>query len=384
MKFEKSSLNILIYLVVAVIFSACNAEKVAEPADRSVQPGVNESAPESTHPDKEEPIGSTSTPDPAVSETVQPPVEGSTVPTGAGMVVPEETITGPAFEPGFSAADCAQLDLPENACSGVTANDQWQPVVRTFDGVEMALVPAGCFMMGFDGGLPEEQPVHEVCIEHPFWIDVTEITVAEYARFLNGQDEPVESLEGWLDFLWSPLYEPTVQLTRLDDQWMPLPGRVDRPLESVKWLGAEIYCGWRSARLPTEAEWEYAARGPDNLYYPWGNEFVRENVVRVTRRTVLPDVGSRPGGASWVGALDMSTSLFEWVNSIYRPYPYSAADGREVSSMIDDTSDRVFRGSAWYHPDGMHDNVSATARFNAPPDYAAWYYGFRCARGVYP
>lgn len=299
-------------------------------------------------------------------------------------MVPVETITGPAFEPGFSAADCAQLDLPENTCAGVTANDQWQPVVRTFDGVEMALVPASRFMMGFDGGLHEEQPVHEVCIEHPFWLDMTEVTVAEYARFLNGQDEPVESLEDWLDFLWSPLYEPTVQLTRLDDRWMPLPGQVNRPLQSVRWLGAEIFCGWRSARLPTEAEWEYAARGPDSLYYPWGNEFVRENVVRVINRTVLPDVGSNLSGASWVGALDMSSSLFEWVNSIYRPFPYSAADGREVSSMIDDTSDRVFRGSAWYHPDGMHDNLSATARFTAPPDYAAWYYGFRCARGVSP
>ena len=116
--------------------------------------------------------------------------------------------------------------------------------------------------------------------------------------------------------------------------------------------------------------------------YAYRDEFIEDNVVHHTGRP--PDVGSKPQGASWVGALDMSSSLFEWTSSLYRPYPYDPSDGREVGLQEDDSSQRVFRGSAWYHPYGMHDNVSATPRFSAPTNYAAWYYGFRCARPFNP
>ena len=161
-----------------------------------------------------------------------------------------------------------------------------------------------------------------------------------------------------------------------------MPGDANRPLESVIWTGAAEYCAWRDARLPGEAEWEYAARGPDGLLYPWGNEFVAANVVRIQRKT--PEVGSKPQGASWVGALDLSSSLFEWTSSIYQPYPYDAADGREAGLDVDSASERVLRGGSWYHPDGMYDDVSATARFRALPQVAAWSYGFRCARSLDP
>jgi formylglycine-generating enzyme required for sulfatase activity len=278
-----------------------------------------------------------------------------------------------------TAADCRAAGLPEIACTGVSANDEWTPVIREFGGVPMALVPAGCFMMGHDDGLAEEQPVHESCFAQPYWIDLTEVTVAQFAEFLNGQDEPVDNYEGWLDHASQTPPVPA-QLARQDGRWMPQPGKDDYPIQSVTWVGADAYCAWRAAGLPTEAEWEYAARGPDGLLYPWGNEFIVDNVVRVRVRTKVPQAGSKPQGASWVGALDLSSSLFEWVSSLYQPYPYDAVDGREVGLDVDDASDRVLRGSAWYHPDGMHDNVSATARFNAPPHYTAWYFGFRCAR----
>ncbi len=101
-------------------------------------------------------------------------------------------------------------------------------------------------------------------------------------------------------------------------------------------------------------------------------------LIRLTNVPVIAEP------SCWVGALDMSSGLFEWTSSLYRPYPYDASDGREVSLQEDDTSQRVFRGSAWYHPDGMYDNVSATPRFSAPTNFAAWYYGFRCARDFNP
>jgi formylglycine-generating enzyme required for sulfatase activity len=275
--------------------------------------------------------------------------------------------------------DCRAAGLPETACTGLSANDEWTPLIREFDGVKMALVPAGCFMMGNERGLSEEQPVHEICFAQPYWIDLTEVTVAQFVAFLNGQDEPVADYEGWLDHVNQHPPVPT-QLVRQEDRWLPLQGQDNHPLQSVTWVGADAYCAWRTARLPTEAEWEYAARGPDSLLYPWGDDFVIDNVVRVHVRTELPQVGSKPQGTSWVGALDLSSSLFEWVNSLYQPYPYDADDGREASLDVDPSSDRVLRGSAWYHADGMHDNVSATARFNAPPHYTAWYFGFRCLR----
>jgi len=289
---------------------------------------------------------------------------------------PHEQGTGHA-----QAAGCVAAGLPAGACSGVSANDEWTPLVRELDGVEMVLVPAGCFEMGNKVGFRGEQPVHEICFEQPFWIDRTEVTVDQFARFLNGQDEPVDDYEGWMD-PWSPTREPRVQLVRQDGTWSPLPGHASRPLESVTWAGAAEYCSWRAARLPGEAEWEYAARGPDGLLYPWGNEFVADNVVRLINR--MPEAGSKPQGASWVGALDMSSSLFEWVNSIYTIYPYDASDGREAGLDADRASERVLRGGAWYHPDGMYDDLTATARFRSPPHVAAWPYGFRCARSLDP
>ena len=106
----------------------------------------------------------------------------------------DEQVTAPV-----AVAECLAVGLPEAACAGVSANDEWTPLVREFDGVEMVLVPAGCFAMGNNVGFRGEQPVHEICFEQPFWIDLTEVTVAQFARFLNGQEEPVDDYSAWLD-----------------------------------------------------------------------------------------------------------------------------------------------------------------------------------------
>ena len=194
----------------------------------------------------------------------------------------------------------------------VTANDQWSPMIQAFDGVEMVLVPPGCFMMGREAG-EDEQPVHEVCFEEPFWIDRYEVTNVQYG-----------STGGWLA-----------------DNY---------PRENVNWFDALAYCQSRRVRLPTEAEWEYSARGPDNLFYPWGNEFVRENVVYIGNSHYQPaNVGSQPGNLSWVGAFDLSGNVQEWVSTIYDedhfPYPYATDDGREDLSATDGF--RVFRSGGW-------------------------------------
>jgi formylglycine-generating enzyme required for sulfatase activity len=205
------------------------------------------------------------------------------------------------------------------------------------------LVPPGCFMMGNDEGRRDERPMHEQCFEAPFWIGQTEVT--------NGQYGSQGAFEG-----------------------------DDRPRENLTWFEARDFCAARGLRLPTEAEWEYAARGPDNLLYPWGSELIEENLVfdRNSGNQTAP-VGSRPAGISWVGALDMSGNVLEWMSTIHRPYPYQADDGRE--DVADTTAERVQR-SGW----GSYIDFGASApiRFRALPDARDWFVGFRCAQGYQP
>jgi formylglycine-generating enzyme required for sulfatase activity len=315
------------------------------------------------------------------SATISPTNAIDLAPTSSPTNMPTATqaIPEPLLDPALTAEDCASAGLPEIACTGVTANDQWEPVFRAFNGIEMALVPAGCFLMGNNNSLPEEQPVHRICFDQPFWIDRTEVTVSQFVDFLNDQPEPVTDHDRWV-FNSTLNGDPYVQMERIGDVWEPHFQVDQRPLEFVKWIGANDFCSWREVRLPTEAEWEFSARGPDNNLYPWGNELIMDNIVRFRDRN--PDVGSIPQGASWVGALDMSGSVFEWTSSLYRPYPYDAFDGREASAELDLVNHRVFRGCPWYHTIWNDDNFTSTARYDMHPDFGIWYYGLRCARSL--
>jgi serine/threonine protein kinase/Tol biopolymer transport system component len=221
-----------------------------------------------------------------------------------------------------------------------SSNRDWTPVIQDFDGVEMVLVPAGCFMMGSEDGGNGERPVHEICFEEPFWIDRTEVTNAQYGSSGEFSGD-------------------------------------NRPRENVTWFNARDFCESRGARLPTEAEWEYAARGPEGWTYPWGNEFVSDNVVwDENSGGHTAEVSSRPGGASWVGALDMSGNVWEWVSSLHEPYPYSASDGRE--SNIGTSSARVLRAGAW--SGSNPDLLRAAYRVSRDPGSWNLVWGFRCAR----
>lgn len=221
----------------------------------------------------------------------------------------------------------------------IPGNTAWTPVIRSINGVEMVQVPPGCFMMGHAAGRRDEQPVHEVCFDRAFWIDRYEVTNEQYGSA------------------------------------GAFPGD-DRPRDNLTWFEARDFCASRGARLPTEAEWEYAARGPEYLIYPWGDMFIADNLVYDANfEFQLHPVGSRPAGESWVGALDMAGNASEWVSSRYLPYPYRATDGRE--DLTNPTDRRVFRGGMGSYIDY---GTSAATRFWALPDERAWYRGFRCAR----
>ena len=158
----------------------------------------------------------------------------------------------------------------------IASNASWTPVVQAFEGVEMVQVPAGCFEMGHEAGRRDERPTHEICFAEAFWIDRVEVTNAQYGEAGQFAGD-------------------------------------NRPRENLTWFEARDYCAGRDARLPTEAEWEYAASGPDNLIYPWGEELVETNLVfDRNSNNETAEVGSRPDGVSWVGALDMAGNVWEW------------------------------------------------------------------------
>jgi formylglycine-generating enzyme required for sulfatase activity len=274
-------------------------------------------------------------------------------------------------QPGYSA---------ENP---VTTNDQWTPVIEEFEGVEMVLVPAGCFQMGSsdeqletvialcEGVLGEgnnkcklrvfndEQPQTEICFDQPFWIDRYEVSNGQFAAF-NGAAEN--------NSFWG------------DDEL---------PREQLTWFEARDFCDLREAQLPTEAQWEYAAAGPDSLIFPWGNDFdgtmvnfCDENCNYDEWKDLDSDDGYRntaPVGtyenSSWVGAYDLSGNVWEWNSTIEEDYPYNADDGREGDEDVDD--DHILRGGSFNH--SSYHLRTANRHFDDPTE-AFLSYGFRCSR----
>jgi formylglycine-generating enzyme required for sulfatase activity len=223
-----------------------------------------------------------------------------------------------------------------------SGNAAWTPIVQDFDGVPMMLVPPGCFMMGSNDGDDDEQPAHEQCFDAPFWMDQTEVTQADFAR-LGGRKANANGFDG--------------------DQ---------RPVERITWFEARDFCVLRGMRLPTEREWEYAARGPDALVYPWGNTWTESNAVwSRNSNSQTANVGSRPAGASWTGALDMAGNVWEWTSSLYGDYPYVAAREDENNS----SNARVVRGGSF---DNSMNDLRAANRYDVIGGDNS--IGFRCAR----
>jgi len=237
-------------------------------------------------------------------------------PTATPSSTPTETPSStPTITPTATLTPLEQA--LQNAQNFSGTNTDWQPFEQNFDGVTMVLVPTGCFTIGSEGGWDDERNGNEICFDTPFWIDKYEVSNAQFASFAGA----AASASNWT--------EP------------------NRPRERITWFEARDFCASRDARLPTEAEWEYAARGPSNWIYPWGDEFVAENVGYGDNfSSQTADVGSLVGGASWVGAFDLSGNLWEWTSSIYQPYPYNPDDGREVDSNSTDVL-RVLRGGSW-------------------------------------
>jgi len=236
----------------------------------------------------------------------------------------------------------------------------------------MVLVPAGPFTMGSEGKAIDEdaaeRPVHTVDLP-AFRMDVNEVTTAQYCRFLNA----VKTLQGAQGqaLLGQRAHLP---IEEVGGQWQPMVGKETFPMTAVTWYGASAYAAWAGKRLPTEAEWEKAARGTDARKFPWGNT-LDHSKMRFGQESIGP-VGAKPAGASPYGCLDMAGNAWEWTCSAFRPYPYAAADGRESAESAER---RVARGGSWT---GEPHIATATYRFRPQADFAHSFLGFRCAQSV--
>lgn len=245
-------------------------------------------------------------------------------------------------------------------------------------------IPAGSFQMGSSqasdpDATNDEQPEHSVNLPE-YWIARYPVTVAQFGTFMKDSG-----------------YK--------DTHWNRSSGTQNRPVVNVSWFDGLAYCRWVTGRLcdmacnmklsnnlnasqyafwaglaqgrfsvtlPSEAEWEKAARGADARRYPWGKDFVlgKANTSEVGLNDASP-VGCFPAGANAVGVMDLSGNVWEWTRSLYKPYPYVAADGRDV---LEDNGPRVVRGGSFI---GNGKYARCTSRNGSSPNFRYNYNGFR-------
>jgi formylglycine-generating enzyme required for sulfatase activity len=233
------------------------------------------------------------------------------------------------------------------------------------------LVQAGPFWMGRDDGPSDEAPLHRVFVRD-FWIERHKVTNAEFAAFLNTQGPLSSTGERRFD-----LDDADARIHRRGGGWTVDPGYDEHPVVEVSWFGARDYCAWRGRRLPTEAEWEKAARGHDRRRYPWGDAPPTPLYAVFGRpyNATAPTAG-QPAGASPYGVHDLLGNLREWTSTMLKPYPYRHDDGREPYSGAGRV---VVRGASHDDPP---EALSVTLRRSYDRRGAAaghHFVGFRCA-----
>jgi len=223
----------------------------------------------------------------------------------------------------------------------------------------MVLVPAGEFTMGSANGDADERPPHQVYLDS-FLIDRHEVTVEQYAAFLQETGNSAPS----------------------DWRTMNQPSNKKRPVSSVDWADAVAYCKWAGKRLPTEAEWEKAARGTDGRLYPWGNDPptpLHANYGKTGSHNyeALAPVGTFENGKSPYGIYDMAGNVWEWVSDwydtdYYKNSPQQNPEGPPTGGF------KVIRGGAW---NTSARNLRSSDRYWDPPSFRSLYFpGFRCVK----
>ena len=225
------------------------------------------------------------------------------------------------------------------------------------DNATLVYVPEGEFTMGSDIS-SDEQPIHKVTLD-AFWIDQTEVTNAAYAKCVN-----------------AGICQPPNDVNHFSNS-----NYANHPVVYVDWNKANAYCSWAERRLPTEAEWEKAARGTDVRTYPWGNDAPNMDLLNYNSNIGdTTEVGKYPSGKSIYGAYDMAGNVWEWVNDWYQSGYYATLGDSASNPQGPSSGDgRVLRGGSWFNVVG---NVRSAYRNYFVPSDSLFDFGFRCARSL--
>jgi formylglycine-generating enzyme required for sulfatase activity len=301
------------------------------------------------------------------------------------------TFTPTTFVPSIQSSPSPLSSTPP-PCT--TIGQTW---VRPADRSSLVCVPGGSFEIGLKtcdfNGCQNEVKGGTVTLE-AFWIDRTEVTNAMFGLFVNqtgfvtgaeragasevyGITTPVPGAD------WLHPQGPASSISGLDSY----------PVVQMSYFAAAAYCAWAGGSLPTEAQWEKAARGGDGRLFPWGDQMPNETLLNAADSNLpvpwaqkdqndgyryTAPVGSFLAGESPYGAEDMAGNAWEWTRSLYKDYPYNPSDGRETQTAPAAGDKVVLRGGGWYSDYG---SVRSTLRYGAIPDLSNDATGFRC---VYP
>jgi eukaryotic-like serine/threonine-protein kinase len=234
-------------------------------------------------------------------------------------------------------------------------------IISSIDGMKLIFIPGGVFTMGNGSGNADESPEHEIFLDN-FWIDQTEVTNRQYTACVKAGNCPEALSVGSFarqDYFTNPAYE-------------------DYPVIYINYEQAQAYCSWAERRLPTEAEWEKAARGTDGRIFPWGNTAPSPDLLNFNRNVGDTSiVGNYPAGASPYGVLDMSGNVSEWVADWYDSKYYAGSLHLNPPGPVSGI-ERVLRGGNWEDTD--INRIRAIDRISRLPQARSErYIGFRCA-----
>jgi eukaryotic-like serine/threonine-protein kinase len=301
------------------------------------------------------PLESTPTETPLATRAL---TEDASTPTEAPILVqaPTEDIPTPTEEPSATPEPTESATSTASAPSSEITDDK---------GAEMVLIEAGNFTMGSTKGDLDERPIHSVYL-NAYYIDKFEVTNALYQACANsGTCKPPVHADSFTrsSYFGNPTYD-------------------DYPVVYVDWNMAKTYCEWRGAQLPTEAQWEKAARGTEEPTYPWGRgvDCQKANYTNGHNACVggTSKVGIYEGGKSPYGVYDMAGNVWEWVADWYSATYYTGSLSSNPSGP-DSGRAHILRGGSW---SGDEADLRSSNRLNYAPSYNNFDIGFRCVSAV--
>jgi len=333
----------------------------------------------------------------ATSESIRGTSTAQAVAQATATAVAQATATSGSTSPRATPTPTPDRDELSNI---YFENAQLGAIFRDRDNMLMLYITGHTFLMG---GLPEdpekrdnELPLHKVTV-NDFYLDANEVSVQQFAAFLNAiGGYKGKCGDGRFDCAATGFETSFTMLLNNVGFFEAKAGYENYPINWVTWYGAHDYCQWANARLPTEAEWEYAARSIDERLFPWGSAAptrnlalfgVNPNVVEFFQ--ALQPVNAYPDGVSLFGGYNMGGSMWEWVEDWYAPdYLRAPADGSAFQENI--TGEKVVRGGGWTSPGS---DLRTSRRLGLPPTFNInsidtslqyWGVGFRCARDGQP